>query len=58
MVWLLRHCPRCGRYTLHQDGCPVCGGPVRIPHPAKYSPEDRYRQYRLRMLRMARAEEG
>ncbi|MCW3991385.1 MAG: RNA-protein complex protein Nop10 [Candidatus Bathyarchaeota archaeon] len=57
MVWLLRRCIKCGRYTLHQDECPVCGGPVKIPHPAKFSMDDRYRRYRLRMRRMAKAEE-
>lgn len=55
MVWLLRYCPNCRRYTLSQSSCPVCGGPVRIPHPAKFSLDDRYRKYRLQMRRMARA---
>ncbi|NAZ25246.1 MAG: RNA-protein complex protein Nop10 [Thermofilum sp.] len=43
---VLRYCPRCQLYTLQQDKCPRCGGPVRVPHPAKYSPEDRYGEYR------------
>jgi len=30
---------------------------VKIPHPAKFSMDDRYRRYRLRMRRMAKAEE-
>jgi H/ACA ribonucleoprotein complex subunit 3 len=55
LVWLLRHCDKCDRYTLRQDTCPVCGGPVRIPHPAKFSMDDRYRKYRLKMRRMAEA---
>jgi H/ACA ribonucleoprotein complex subunit 3 len=46
MVWLLRKCVKCEKYTLNQDVCPVCGGKVRIPHPAKFSPEDRYAKYR------------
>lgn len=54
MVWLLRRCERCGRYTLNQERCPICGGQVKIPHPAKFSMDDRYREYRLRMRRMAR----
>lgn len=53
MVWLLRRCDRCNKYTLRQDACPVCGGPVRIPHPAKFSMDDRYIKYRLKMRRMA-----
>ena len=55
MVWLLRRCDRCNKYTLRQDACPVCGGPVRIPHPAKFSMDDRYIKYRLKMRRMAEA---
>jgi H/ACA ribonucleoprotein complex subunit 3 len=55
LVWLLRRCDRCDRYTLRQDACPVCGGHVRTPHPAKFSMDDRYRKYRLKMRRMAEA---
>ncbi len=56
MVWLMRQCKRCGRYTLDQESCPSCGGPVRIPHPGKFSMDDHYRKYRLMMRRMARGE--
>lgn len=58
MVWLLRYCPRCDRYTLNQEGCPVCGGDVKIPHPAKFSMDDRYRKYRLKLMRMQRKKEA
>lgn len=54
MVWLLRKCEKCGRYTLNQETCPACGGLVKTPHPAKFSMDDRYQSYRLRMLRMAK----
>jgi len=47
MVWLLRKCEKCGRYTLNKMACPQCGGKVRIPHPAKFSPQDRYAKYRM-----------
>ena len=47
MVWLLRKCEKCGKYTLKIDVCPYCGGKVRIPHPAKFSPDDKYLKYRL-----------
>jgi H/ACA ribonucleoprotein complex subunit 3 len=53
LVWLLRRCEKCERYTLRQDACQVCGGPVKMPHPAKFSLDDRYRKYRLKMRRMA-----
>jgi len=46
MVWLLRKCVRCGKYTLNREGCPYCGCGVRVPHPAKFSPQDKYARYR------------
>ncbi|UCG45974.1 MAG: RNA-protein complex protein Nop10 [Candidatus Bathyarchaeota archaeon] len=46
MVWLLRKCESCMKYTLRQDKCFHCGGDVRIPHPPKFSPDDRYERYR------------
>ncbi|MEM0023244.1 MAG: RNA-protein complex protein Nop10 [Thermofilaceae archaeon] len=48
--WLLRKCARCGTYTLNRESCPKCGSPVRIPHPPRFSPEDKYSKYR-RMLK-------
>ena len=50
MGWLLRKCIECGRYTLKKDKCPYCEGNVKIPHPAKFSPDDKYAKYR-RMLK-------
>jgi H/ACA ribonucleoprotein complex subunit 3 len=47
VAWLLRKCELCGRYTLKQSGCPYCGGNVRIPHPPKFSPDDKYLKYRM-----------
>jgi H/ACA ribonucleoprotein complex subunit 3 len=49
MVWLLRKCVQCARYTLSVEKCPYCGGTVRIPHPAKFSPQDKYATYRRAM---------
>ncbi len=46
MVWLARKCTECKRYTLRKDRCPYCGGIVRIPHPAKFSPDDKYAKYK------------
>ena len=47
LVWLLRKCVECKKYTLNEKTCPKRGAKVRIPHPAKFSPEDRYAKYRL-----------
>lgn len=44
---LLRRCTACGRYTLSKERCPQCGGPVKVPHPPKFSPEDKYQKYRI-----------
>ncbi|MCK4952639.1 RNA-protein complex protein Nop10 [Candidatus Bathyarchaeota archaeon] len=49
MVWLLRRCIKCKKYTLNQEKCLHCGGQVHIPHPAKFSPHDKYAKYRRAM---------
>ena len=53
MVWLLRQCKVCEKYTLNKESCPKCGGVVKLPHPAKFSLDDKYRKYRLKMRKMA-----
>gem|GEM_PF-508419 len=52
MVNLLRRCTRCGRYTLERENCPLCGAPVRVPHPPKLSLNDRFRPYRRKLREM------
>ncbi len=56
MVWLLRKCVKCDRYTLKGDVCPYCGGMVRVPHPAKFSPDVKYLRYRMALKRESRVE--
>ena len=54
----LRRCRACGRYTF-QEACPTCGGATGTPHPARWSPEDRYARYRRALLaEVARAAAG
>ena len=53
MKWLLRRCKKCGRYTLRRDKCPVCGGELYVPHPPRFSPEDRYVAYRYKAKKNA-----
>lgn len=47
MVWLLRRCEKCRSYTLKKDACPYCRGKTRVPHPPKFSPDDKYLKYRM-----------
>jgi H/ACA ribonucleoprotein complex subunit 3 len=56
--WLLRKCTVCGRYTLREDRCPLCGGRVVVPHPPRFSPEDKYVAYRYTMKKLAGLLEG
>ena len=58
MRWLMRKCVNCGRYTLRQDKCPVCGSEVRVPHPPRFSPEDKYVRYRLKAKLSSGGREG
>jgi H/ACA ribonucleoprotein complex subunit 3 len=44
-------------YTL-KDACPVCGRATAQPGPAKYSPEDRFGQYRRKLKLMERQKAG
>jgi H/ACA ribonucleoprotein complex subunit 3 len=46
MVWLLKKCVECGKYTLSKEKCPYCGGRTQQAHPAKFSPDDKYAKYR------------
>ncbi|MEE9592254.1 MAG: RNA-protein complex protein Nop10 [Thermoplasmata archaeon] len=43
-------CRECGTYTLH-DRCPHCQGATVMALPPRYSPEDRYGEYRRRLKR-------
>ncbi|MEM2104556.1 MAG: RNA-protein complex protein Nop10 [Candidatus Bathyarchaeia archaeon] len=51
MVWLMRKCEKCRNYTLNADKCPLCGGTVKVPHPPKFSPDDKYLKYRMALKR-------
>ncbi len=51
--WIIRKCVKCGRYTMRNDKCPVCGGQLVVPHPPRYSPQDKYVKYRYLMKKEA-----
>ncbi|MFH1328322.1 MAG: RNA-protein complex protein Nop10 [Candidatus Bathyarchaeota archaeon] len=55
--WLLRKCRACGEYTFNQSNCPKCGGEVHMPHPPKFSIEDKYARYR-RAIKEEKVSEG
>ncbi|MFA4861806.1 RNA-protein complex protein Nop10 [Methanoregula sp.] len=41
----IRYCPADHTYTLSPT-CPKCGRPTAVAHPARFSPEDKYGNYR------------
>lgn len=48
MRYLLRKCINCGEYTF-KEVCPYCKGKVRVPHPSKFSIEDRVGKWRRQL---------
>jgi H/ACA ribonucleoprotein complex subunit 3 len=46
MKQFMRKCSDCKIYTLKYQ-CPKCNHPTFNPHPAKYSPDDKYIRYRI-----------
>jgi H/ACA ribonucleoprotein complex subunit 3 len=51
----IHFCSRCERYTMNEN-CPVCGAPAPQARPGKYSPEDRWGEYRRKAKAQAAAE--
>jgi H/ACA ribonucleoprotein complex subunit 3 len=51
-VKALKKCAACLSYTM-KDACAKCGGPTISPHPARFSPEDRYGAQRRELKRRA-----
>jgi len=47
----IRVCPACRRYTL-KDACPDGHGASISPLPPRYSPEDRWGDYRRRLRKL------
>ncbi|PUA32162.1 MAG: ribosome biogenesis protein [Zestosphaera tikiterensis] len=48
MKFLIRKCVKCGKYTL-KTKCPACGAETVTAHPPKYSPNDKYLTYRIKV---------
>lgn len=47
MKSLMRKCEKCSVYTLREQ-CTKCGNPTIIPHPPKFSPDDKYSYLRTK----------
>jgi len=52
-----RKCPKCQEYTL-ADKCKRCSGKTDVPIPPRYSPEDRYGEYRRRLRKEQGEQDG
>jgi len=49
MPKMLHKCIKCGRYTLNNEKCPICGSKVILAHPPRFSPVDKYGEYRRKL---------
>ncbi|MEM0140742.1 MAG: RNA-protein complex protein Nop10 [Thermoplasmatales archaeon] len=49
MKTLIQKCPKCGAYTM-QSTCPVCGSKTVSSLPPRFSPQDKFGKYRMRIL--------
>jgi H/ACA ribonucleoprotein complex subunit 3 len=49
-------CTGCGKYTMKEQ-C-SCGGKAVTPKPPKYSPDDKYADYRRQAKKQGLAEKG
>ncbi len=45
---MMGYCKTCKMYTL-KERCGRCGGKAVKPHPARFSPQDPYGEYRRRL---------
>ena len=48
----IRKCGKCGAFTLSMK-CRKCGGGTRTTNPPKYSPEDKWADYRRKFKLMS-----
>jgi len=53
----MRKCGNCGRYTF-KEICPVCGSKTFNPEPPKYSPTDKYGEFRRKMIESLKESEA
>lgn len=53
----IRKCTKCERYTLDTK-CPICSSDTVCSVPVRYSPDDRYGEYRRTSIREEYGENG
>jgi H/ACA ribonucleoprotein complex subunit 3 len=53
----LLKCPKCGSYTMG-NVCGKCGVDTVSPHPARYSPLDKYGRYRRQFKKQFGVQDG
>lgn len=53
----IRYCLDCKEYTMYQS-CPSCGKGTILSGPQRFSPEDRYGEYRRRAKKEALRKEA
>ncbi|MBD3213651.1 MAG: ribosome biogenesis protein [Candidatus Lokiarchaeota archaeon] len=53
MTRYLKKCEDCGKYGLKNTDlkCKYCGGKLVNPWPPKFSPQDKYQEYRLQYFK-------
>ena len=47
----MKKCPKCHRYTLNSDICPVCETELHNVHPPRFSLQDKFQDYRMKYFR-------
>ncbi|MEM2637260.1 MAG: RNA-protein complex protein Nop10 [Candidatus Korarchaeota archaeon] len=47
MRFKMKRCPKCWNYTF-AELCPYCGAQTQSPHPPRFSPADKWGEYRRR----------
>ncbi|MFQ5975890.1 MAG: RNA-protein complex protein Nop10 [Candidatus Hydrothermarchaeales archaeon] len=54
---MMLYCRACKRYTLKKS-CNRCGSKTVNPHPARFSPQDPYGEYRRKLKREVLVKDG
>lgn len=61
MPRIIGKCDKCNEFALKMTDdstCPKCKGPLRIPHPPRFSPDNRYQKYLREMKKWSKEQEN